>query len=70
MAAASRSLATALSGARFASGLLQPSYTTKRDTTRHTRTSGFSTINQDVPKRILVVLGHHRGISADGQKFS
>ena len=34
MAAASRSLATALWGARFASGLLQPSYTTKRDTTR------------------------------------
>ncbi len=35
MAAASRSLATALSGARFASGLLQPSYTTKRDATVH-----------------------------------
>ena len=33
MAAASRSLATALWGARFASGLLQPSYTTSRDTT-------------------------------------
>ena len=33
MAAASRSLATALWGARFASGLLQPSYTTNRDTT-------------------------------------
>jgi hypothetical protein len=33
MAAASRSLATALWGARFASGLLQPSYTTYRDTT-------------------------------------
>jgi hypothetical protein len=33
MAAASRSLATALWGARFASGLLQPNYTTKRDTT-------------------------------------
>jgi hypothetical protein len=34
MAAASRSLATTLQGARFASGLLQPSYTTYRDTTR------------------------------------
>ena len=33
MTAASRSLATALSRARFASGLLQPSYTTNRDTT-------------------------------------
>jgi hypothetical protein len=33
MAAASRSLATALWGARFASGLLQSSYTTHRDTT-------------------------------------
>jgi hypothetical protein len=33
MAAASRSLATTLQGARFASGLLQPSYTTYRDTT-------------------------------------
>jgi len=34
MAAASRSLATALWGARFASGLLHPSYTINRDTTR------------------------------------
>ena len=33
MTAASRSLATALWGARFASGLLPPSYTTTRDTT-------------------------------------
>jgi hypothetical protein len=33
MAAASRSLATALWGARFASGLPQPNYTTKWDTT-------------------------------------
>jgi len=33
MAAASRSLATALWGARFASGLLRLSYTTNRDTT-------------------------------------
>jgi hypothetical protein len=33
MAAASRSLATALWGARFASGLLHPSYTINRDTT-------------------------------------
>ena len=33
MTAASRSLATALSRARFASGLLQPTYTTNRDTT-------------------------------------
>ena len=32
MTAASRSLATALWGARFASGLLQPSYTTSWDT--------------------------------------
>jgi hypothetical protein len=31
MAAASRSLATALSGARFASGLLPLSYTTPRE---------------------------------------
>jgi hypothetical protein len=37
MAAASRSLATTLQGARFASGLLQPSYTTYRDTTRDCR---------------------------------
>ena len=35
MTAASRSLATALSGARFASGLLHPSYTINRDTTLH-----------------------------------
>jgi hypothetical protein len=34
MAAASRSLATALWGARFASGLLRLSYTTNQDTTR------------------------------------
>jgi len=34
MAAASRSLATALSGARFASALLRLSYTTNRDTTQ------------------------------------
>ena len=34
MTAASRSLATALWGARFASGLLPQSYTTNRDTTR------------------------------------
>jgi hypothetical protein len=33
MAAASRSLATALWGARFASGLLQSRYTTTGDTT-------------------------------------
>ena len=33
MTAASRSLATALWGARFASGLLPPRYTTTRDTT-------------------------------------
>ena len=33
MTAASRSLATALWKARFASGLLRLSYTTKRDTT-------------------------------------
>ena len=33
MTTASRSLATALWGARFASGLLQLSYTTSRDTT-------------------------------------
>ena len=33
MAAASRSLATALSEARFASGLLHRSYTTNRDRT-------------------------------------
>ena len=34
MAAASRPLATALGGGRFASGLPQPNYSTKRDTTR------------------------------------
>ena len=34
MTAASRSLATALWEARFASGLLPQSYTTTRDTTR------------------------------------
>ena len=34
MTAASRSLATALWGARFASGLLHPSYTTSWDTTQ------------------------------------
>ena len=33
MTAASRSLATALWRARFASGLLRPTYTTKWDTT-------------------------------------
>jgi hypothetical protein len=36
MAAASRSLATALWGARFASGLLRLRYTTNWDTTLHT----------------------------------
>src|SRR5271166_1640874 len=36
MTAATRSLATALWGARFASGLLPLSYTTRRDTTSHT----------------------------------
>ena len=35
MTTASRSLATALWGARFASGLLPPSYTTGWDTTKH-----------------------------------
>ena len=34
MTAATRSLATALWGARFASGLLPLSYTTRRDTTQ------------------------------------
>jgi len=33
MTAASRSLATALQGARFTSGLLPQRYTTRRDTT-------------------------------------
>ena len=37
MATASRSLATALWGARFASGLICLSYTTSRDTTRRPR---------------------------------
>ena len=37
MTAASRSLATALWGARFASGLLPQSYTTNRDTTPYAR---------------------------------
>ena len=40
MTAASRSLATALWEARFASGLLPQSYTTTRDTTRHHPPSG------------------------------
>ena len=37
MTAASRSLATALWRARFASGLLQPSYTTSCDTIENRR---------------------------------
>ena len=37
MTAASRSLATALRRARFASGLLRLSYTTNRDTTERPR---------------------------------
>jgi hypothetical protein len=37
MTAASRSLATALGKARFASGLLRPSYTIIGDTTRRRR---------------------------------
>ena len=41
MTAASRSLATALRRARFASGLLRLSYTTKRDTTRILPFRGF-----------------------------
>ena len=41
MTAASRSLATALWGARFASGLLPQSYTTTRDTT----SCGVETVN-------------------------
>jgi hypothetical protein len=40
MATASRSLATALWGARFASGLLRLSYTTPRDTTSATASAG------------------------------
>jgi SRSO17 transposase len=39
MTAASRSLATALWGARFASGLLLGSYTTNRDTTKRSGSS-------------------------------
>ena len=39
MTAASRSLATALWGARFASGLLRGSYTTNRDTTKRSGSS-------------------------------
>jgi hypothetical protein len=39
MVAASRSLATALEKARFASGLLRPSYTIIRDTTKSTKSS-------------------------------
>jgi len=42
MAAASRSLATALWGARFASGLLHPSYTINRDTTFKARALQFT----------------------------
>ena len=40
MTAASRSLATALWGARLASGLLPQSYTTNRDTTAGHRVPG------------------------------
>src|SRR5580658_4390110 len=40
MTTASRSLATALWGARFASGLLRPSYTTSWDTTRRDPAGG------------------------------
>jgi hypothetical protein len=40
MTTASRSLATALWGARFASGLLRPSYTTSWDTTMEENRDG------------------------------
>jgi hypothetical protein len=49
MATASRSLATALWGARFASGLLCLSYTTPRDTT------------QSRPSAAIRSLPSHRG---------
>ena len=42
MTAASRSLATALWRARFASGLLRPTYTTKWDTTQRQICAGDS----------------------------
>ena len=46
MAAASRSLATALWGASVASGLLQPSYTNKQDMAPATRR----------PRRVMAML--------------
>ena len=46
MTAASRSLATALWGARFASSLLRLSYTTKRDTTSEGSGSGMDRISK------------------------
>ena len=54
MAAASRSLATALWGARFASGLLRPSYTINWDTTmtKTTETSNLPTHRVYAVKKI------------------
>ena len=45
MTAASRSLATALWGARFASGSLPQSYTTNRDTTRFSTDAPLTRVN-------------------------
>ena len=51
MSAASRSLATALWAARFASGLLRLSYTTNRDTTEPRPPQQRRGINVAHPKR-------------------
>jgi hypothetical protein len=65
MAAASRSLATTLQGARFASGLLQPSYTTYRDTTNmaavKSRFWTHSSVVRDAFLRSLAALSVARG---------
>jgi hypothetical protein len=57
MAAATRSLATALWGARFASGLLPRSYTTNRDTTpepRESRRTGLRRVGFLLLRRFMM----------------
>jgi hypothetical protein len=63
MAAASRSLATALWRARFASALLHPSYTTRRDATVQAPRVVFVALVDANGKRSMSVTGvyaHYR----------
>ena len=60
MTTASRSLATALSKARFASGLLPPSYTTSGDTTNVRGSVTDRPMPQVRPDEVLIKVGRSR----------